>query len=109
MVGGSGQDVSRTVLGDGKPHPDKAVPSPATSAMAPPARSFLHERRSHVLWCERQWELCRREGNKNLLMGMVKSYRLFTFAVIMEIFIKGCSSVFPYGLIKAFLSLLWAE
>lgn len=33
-------------------------------------------------------------------MGMLKSCHLFTFAVIMEILIKGCSSVFPYTLIK---------
>lgn len=102
MVGGSGQDVSRTVPGDGKPHPDKAVPSLATSGTVLPARSFPHQHRSRVLCWERQRELCRREGNKNLLTGMIKSCHLCTFAVIMEIFIKGCSCVFPYALIKGF-------
>lgn len=95
MVGSDGQDMSRAVPGHGKPHPDKAVPSPATSGMVPLAQGFFHERHSRVLGCEWQRDLCCREGNKTLLVGMIKPCHPFTFAVIMELFIKGCSSVFP--------------
>lgn len=117
VVGGSGQDVSRTVPGAGKPHPDKT----ALSGLALPAQSFLHEHRSCILCCKWQRELCCGGDDKNLLMGMLKSCHLFTLAVIMgifmqgcssvimEIFIGGCSCVFPYTLIKAFQKLLWAQ
>lgn len=37
VVGGNGQDVSHTVPGCGKPHPNKTAPS----RMALPAQSFL--------------------------------------------------------------------
>jgi len=75
----------------------KAVSSPASSGVAAPAQSLLHQHCSHIPCCI---QLCRREGNQNF-MEMVKSCHLFTFALTMEIFIKGCPSLFPFALIKA--------